>query len=173
MTSETACCFILYVRIAFVIIVKEEYHKIMRDEAKELIAALGEIFKAIHQRSYHKMESQCLYPGQPKLLSLISKNEGITQKELSEKAFVTPATITGMLSKLEANHIVYRIPDDTDKRIMRVYLTPEGNQLALKSEQFMVSLTEQAFNGFDLEELQTFLTLTNKMRNNLRNSEKC
>jgi DNA-binding MarR family transcriptional regulator len=77
-----------------------------------------------------------------------------------------------MLCKLEANHYVYREPDGTDKRIMRVYLTPEGRRLALKGEQFMMTMIAQVFDGFDDEELQTFLKLTRKMRDNIRNNEK-
>lgn len=144
----------------------------MRAEVKELIETLTEVFKSIHQHSYHKLKNKTLYPGQPKLLSLIQRHEGITQKDLAKFTFVTPATITGMLNKLEANHYVYRIPDEADKRIMRVYLTPEGWELAVKGEMFMVSMMEQIFDGFDDEELHTFLTLSQKLKNNLRKIEK-
>jgi DNA-binding MarR family transcriptional regulator len=144
----------------------------MRDEVRELIEILAEVFRTIHQRSYHKMDNKNLYPGQPKLLSLIKAHEGITQKELSQMNFVKPATITGMLSKLEANHYVYRMPDEVDKRIMRVYLTPEGRRLAEKGELFMVSMIDKLFDGFDEEELRTFLSLTRKLRNNLHKNEK-
>jgi DNA-binding MarR family transcriptional regulator len=144
----------------------------MRAEVKELMETMGQLFKSIHQRSYHKMENKNLYPGQPRLLSLIRSHEGITQKELSKLTFVTPATITGMLNKLEANHYLYRIPDEEDKRIMRVYLTPEGKSLSEKGEAFMSSMIDQLFDGFSDEELQTFLALTKKLKNNLNNNEK-
>ena len=144
----------------------------MKAEVKQLIDAISEVFKSIHQRSYHKLKSAHMYPGQPKLLSLISANEGIQQKDLSEKSFVKPATITGMLNKLEANKYVYRVPDEVDKRIMRVYLTPEGRQFAAESEIFMASMMEQLFEGFSDEELQTFVKLAEKMRNNLHYHEK-
>jgi DNA-binding MarR family transcriptional regulator len=118
------------------------------------------------------MEDKCLYPGQPQLLSLIKANEGITQKDLSEKNFVKPATITGMLNKLEANHYVYRVADEVDKRVMRVYLTPEGRHITKQGEKFMESMTDQLFNGFSDEELQTLVQLIQKMRTNLHNHEK-
>lgn len=144
----------------------------MRAELKELVDTLSAVFKSIHQRSYHKMENKNLYPGQPKLLSHIRSNEGITQKELSKMTFVTPATITGMLNKLEANHYVYRVPDETDKRVLRVYLTPEGHDFAEKSEKFMVTMIEQVFDCLDDEELKTYLELTKKVKSNLCNLEK-
>lgn len=144
----------------------------MRAEVRELVENLSEVFKSIHHRSYHKMENKNLYPGQAKVLSLIKAHEGITQKDLSKMTFVTPASITGMLTKLEANHYLYRVPDQEDKRIMRVYLTPEGHKLADKGELFMMNMIDHAFEGFNDEELHTFLTLTQKLRNNLRSKEK-
>lgn len=141
----------------------------MKAEVQELTDTLSQVFKSIHQRSYYKMENKNLYPGQPKLLALINKHEGITQKELSKFNFVTPATITGMLNKLEANHYVYRVPDETDKRIMRVYLTPEGKNLADMGEKFMKSMIDQLFDGFSDEELQNLLAMAKKLKDNMNN----
>jgi DNA-binding MarR family transcriptional regulator len=140
----------------------------MKAELKELLGNITEVTKYIHQSSYHhNMKDKNLYPGQPKLLSLIKANEGITQKELSEKNCVTPATITGMLNKLEANQYVYRVPDETDKRMLHVYLTPDGRDLAEHAEKYMASLVEQLFAGFSDEELQTLSALSLKLKNNV------
>ena len=140
----------------------------MKDEVRQLIVAFSDIMKLIHLRSYHKLEDKNVYPGQPRLLSLIKAHEGITQKELSDKNCVKPATITGMLNKLEANHFVYRLPDEADKRIMRVYLTPEGRKFAEHSDLFMKQMVEQLFQGFTEEELHTMLQLMEKARNNIK-----
>jgi DNA-binding MarR family transcriptional regulator len=144
----------------------------MQTELMQLVNSFSEIFKSIHQRSYHKMENKCLYPGQPKLLSMIRRYEGISQKDLSEKIFVTPATITGMLGKLEANNFVYRKPDETDKRIMRVYLTQEGRLLALQGEEFLKKMTLQIFEGFTEDELHIMIAYTDRMKANLHKYEK-
>lgn len=138
-------------------------------DIKRLIDASTEVFKLIHQLSYRNLDQLRLYPGQPKLLAIIREQEGITQKELSEKNFVKPATITGMLNKLEANQYVYRLPDKTDKRIMRVYLTPEGRRIAELGEKFLTSLTEKMFQDFSMEELGHYLYFMDKIRNNLKN----
>jgi len=155
---------------------KQEYQEVISNRMQlkqfQLINNLLEIFKSVHQRSYHKLEDKCIYPGQPKLLGLINKNEGITQKDLAEKSFVKPATITGMLNKLEANGYVYRLPDEADKRIMRVYLTPEGRQFAEQAEEYLKNLTLQLFDGFSEEDLQTLILMTEKIKNNLHKTEK-
>jgi DNA-binding MarR family transcriptional regulator len=138
-----------------------------KEEIKQLVNVLSGVFRAIHQRSFLNLEAMKLYPGQPKFLALIKSNEGVTQKELAKIHCVKPATITGMLGKLEANHFVYRVPDETDKRIMRVYLTPEGRHIAEQSEKFMISLTEKMFEDFTKEEIQSYLRLTQKIITNI------
>ncbi len=144
----------------------------MRDEVTQLMESIKDVFRSLHTSTYHKSEKHHLYPGQPKLLVLIKNNEGIRQKDLSCRNGVKPATITGMLNKLEAKHYVYRVPDETDKRSMRVYLTPEGRRLADYSERFMEDLIEQLFVGFSDEELKTLKLLTDKMRDNLNRTPK-
>lgn len=142
----------------------------MQDDLKQLTNNIGEIFKTLHQKSYHKKDNEFLYPGQPKLIALIKAHEGITQKELAEKNHVKPSTITGMLIKLEVNQFVYRVPDEADKRIMRVYLTQKGHEFARICEDHLKSLTEQLFYGFTEEEIHTFIELTNKMKQNLKDN---
>ena len=139
-----------------------------RSDIKILIDSFSEIFRSVHQCSYQKMDQLKLYPGQPKLLSVIGDHEGLTQKELASKNFVKPATITGMLNKLEANGYVYRVPDESDKRILRVYLTPEGRDASLLSKKFLVGLAERMFAGFTEEEIQTTIHLTQKIKKNLQ-----
>lgn len=141
---------------------------IRQSDIKQLINSFSEIFKLTHQQSYQKMNKLNMYPGQPKLLALINYYEGLTQKELALKNCVKPSTITGMLNKLEANGYVKRIPDETDKRIMRVYLTPEGRQLAKQGEHFLINMTEQMFTGFTEEDLKTFIRLSNQIKSNLQ-----
>lgn len=137
-------------------------------EIKRLADVFSELFKAVHLQSYQGLDKLNLYPGQPQLLALIKSKEGITQKELSERKFVTPATITGMLNKLEAHKLVYRVSDQEDKRIMRVYLTEEGRRLTVQSDQFMSDLSDRVFEGFTDEEIEQYINLTDKMRKNLQ-----
>jgi DNA-binding MarR family transcriptional regulator len=140
----------------------------MDTDIKMLVESFHEFMKSFHQKSYHKLKDKQIYPGQPKLLSVIKDNEGIPQKELCKKICVKPATITGMLVKLEANNYIYRTMDEADKRVMRVYLTPEGHQLALDAQNFLDEFTRQLFSDFSDEEVKTMHYLIDKMINNLR-----
>jgi DNA-binding MarR family transcriptional regulator len=143
----------------------------MKDQISQVMETFSDIMKLIHQQTYSIMRDKNIYPGQPRLITLIKRNEGITQKELSQKNCVKPATITEMLKKLELNHYVYRVPDEKDKRIMRVYLTAQGQRFAEHSEQYAKNMTDLIFRGFSDEELHTFTRLMGRIRNNLVNEK--
>lgn len=143
----------------------------MKEQINQMMGTFSDIMKLIHQRTYHKLEDKRIFPGQPKLLILIKANEGITQKELASKNGVKPATITEMLKKLETNNYVYRVPDEIDKRSLRVYLTPQGYRFAEYSEKYAQGMMELIFRGFSDEELQTLTSLMDRMRNNLNEGQ--
>ena len=140
----------------------------MLEEVRQITRNFGEIAKSFHLLAFHKSINQNLHPGQPKLLAIIKNKEGISQKELATTICVKPSTITGMLNTLESNQYVYRKVDETDKRVMRVYLTPKGKELATQSQLLMKQHSEQLFEDFSPEELHSLLTLSNKMIDNLR-----
>lgn len=139
----------------------------LKCEIKALLDSFSDVMKLIHQKSYHKHDNLSIYPGQPKLIMLIREHDGISQKDLAAKNHVKPATITGMLNKLEAQNYIYRQPDDKDKRIMRVYLTKEGIELAQHCDYHMNLMIESFFKNFSKDELQTFTALMNKIKHNL------
>lgn len=139
----------------------------MLDEIRLITKNIGEIAKFFHMLSCHKSFNHNLHPGQPKLLSLIKSHEGISQKELAKMTHVRPSTITGTLNTLESRNFVYRLVDETDKRVMRVYLTPEGLEVAAQSEEILKKLTVSLFENFTKEELDVILDLSNKMIDNL------
>jgi DNA-binding MarR family transcriptional regulator len=137
-----------------------------KTDLKQFIKALSQIGKSIHQFTYCSQKNYKMYPGQPRFLWLLKEHEGLTQMELARKHYVKPSTITGMLAKLEAHHYVYRISDETDKRNMRVYLTPEGKKLAMHGEAIITRIAHKMFEGFSDEEFQTYLRLTQKISDN-------
>ena len=49
--------------------------------------------------------------------------------ELAEELHVRPATLTGLADRLERNGFVHRWTDATDRRVVRIGLTDEGNAL--------------------------------------------
>ncbi len=107
-------------------------------------------FMYIHQ----KFEAIGIHPGQPfVLLALYEKGE-MAQKDLAEKIFIKPSTMTVTLKRLEKENLVTRRCDDQDHRVMRVTLTMEGKDKCELIKRVLRDAEEDLFNGFSDEALQ-------------------
>lgn len=69
--------------------------------------------------------------GKRTVLCLLHKCDGrITQRELLERTNLSPASISEVLAKLEAEHLIRRRPFEADRRQLSVELTRTGREAA-------------------------------------------
>lgn len=61
-------------------------------------------------------------------LALLSHREGVSQRELGDLLHLSPPRVSIILDTLGKDGAVSRRPDDTDRRLTRVYLTAEGKR---------------------------------------------
>lgn len=96
--------------------------------------------------------------GRGKVMELIADKPGITQKELTQQLGVQPASLSEILMKLERKGFVEREKDDSDRRVVKVRLTAEGQaELAKPQEQ------EDPFQVLSAEEQETLKNLLSKL----------
>lgn len=90
--------------------------------------------------------------GQWVFLRILWKQEGLTQRELSELASLTEPTVHTAMAKLERQNIVERRLKDGNKRRHHVYLTDRGRALQDVLEPLAVEANELGLKGLDAEE---------------------
>ncbi len=61
-------------------------------------------------------------------LALLSQKEGVSQRELGEVLHLSAPRVSIILDTLEKSGAVERRPDEVDRRLTRLFLTPEGKQ---------------------------------------------
>ena len=126
-----------------------------------------EILQLNYKINYKKLLDINLYPGQPILLETIFEKEGITQSELSNLSSKKPATITTMINRLENIGYINRVSDDTDKRIIRLYLTKLGKEKYYQLLNLKRNISNNIFSGMSEEEISNIYNLLLKIKNNL------
>lgn len=105
-----------------------------------------------------KLRDLDIRSGQQDFFYVISKNEGISQKELSEYLYVGKSTTAKAVKNLVKNNYVKVEQDENDKRIHRLYLTEKGKEIVPKIESVFLELMD-IFTK-DLSECETEQTLT-------------
>lgn len=69
-------------------------------------------------------------PPQWGALSLLMTQDGLTVGTMSQKRGVDAPTATGILKRLEQSGLVERRHDREDRRVVKIYLTAEGRDIA-------------------------------------------
>lgn len=88
----------------------------------------------VNQSLFQKKVLDALSPykltaGQPKVLDFLGKHNGCIQKSIATGCQIEPATLTGILSRMEEKKLIIRQTKDGNKRSLYVYLTDEGKRL--------------------------------------------
>ncbi len=98
------------------------------------------------------------------------EEEGLSQREIGEKAAKDKPNITRMLDALEKKRLIFRQPDPRDRRKFCVYLTKEGKLLHERVWPLTQALRQQLTRDLDLPEIERVkdtLATINRNINNL------
>lgn len=108
-----------------------------------------------------------LTPGQPKVLDYLDKHNGSLQKEISEGTLTDPATLTGILTKMEKKGLIERRMKDGNRRNYYVYLTDLGKEKLGKVKEIFKEKEEKALEGFSVEEKEKFIKMFTRIYSNM------
>ena len=95
-----------------------------------------------------------------RVLIVLGKTGPITQKALTERLEIQPASVSDVLSKMEALGLITRQPSEQDQRTADVLLTPEGEIQAQEAARKRQQRHEDMFSCLtDDEKAQLLSTL--------------
>lgn len=102
---------------------------------------------------YHRSGSGA---GQGKILTILSRRENMTQKELQEMLQIQPGSMSEILAKLEEKGLILRKKDDKDKRRSVLSLTGAGREYVREIRENEKPLFD-ALDDNEQEELKKLL----------------
>jgi len=109
-------------------------NRVARDVAiSEIMQSLRRIFRAIHDYSYEVSDKFGITGPQLWALKTISQDKGLSLGELSERMYLHPSTITGLIDRLEKKGHVERARNQIDRRVVTIQLTSRGEALVRKA----------------------------------------
>ena len=124
-----------------------------------------QIRREIFQNESEKQKN-FLSPGQERLLRVLNRHSGKSQKELAEMIRVRPSSLSEVLKKLEEKSLLIKKQDENDRRFNAYFLTVEGKELA---EQLIFQRKNKGAEFFDiltLEEQENLGKILEKLSQN-------
>lgn len=114
----------------------------------------------------HNFQDCNIGSGQYPFIIFLSRNEGVTQEEMSSSLYIDKGTTAKAIKKLEQEGYVRREIDTKDKRAYRVYLTEKGRIVTLNIFKVLHSWNDILTSDFTEEEKQQALNLLQRMLDN-------
>lgn len=109
-----------------------------------------------------------LTPAQQHLLWVLYFNNGSTLTEISELGQWHVSTVMNMVERMEKMQLLYKVIDENDARVKRVFLTARGEELRKRTEERVDSfriykmLLETSTDEFS-EQVKTLIHLVRRL----------
>ena len=144
-----------------------------RDERVELVRQIIWLSRKHFQLNTVKLEDTGLGSGQVPVLMELERHGEMSQRELAERVRVTPATISGMLKRMERAGFICRTADANDARVSLVSLTEEGRAQCEIAKRLFDETCCQMLEGLDEESLAQLKSLLTRIQANLGGQSCC
>lgn len=120
--------------------------------------SLTNAFAEVLQRQCKHLEkSYAITPPQWATLAWIDAYQVLSVGVLARKLGIDNSVATGIVKRLEVHGLIERVHDQTDRRIVRLSLTPEGRQIVHQLNPVVITFNERSFHGFSQEQQQILL----------------
>lgn len=108
--------------------------------------------------------NQCgLTAGQPKILDFLGHHDGSMQKNIADGCQIDPATLTGILNRMEEKGFIERRMEKGNRRSFHIYLTELGWQKQKETMEIFQQQEAALFTQLTPEEQQIFLQTLQKL----------
>ena len=128
--------------------------------------------QSLFQRSVMaELNGSGLTAGQPKVLDYLGRHDGSVQKDIAAGCQIDPATLTGLLNRMEEKGLIRRCNEDGNRRSLHVYLTEQGWAKQREVRQTMERQSEVVQAGLSEEQRAQLLDCLYKVCANMTDME--
>jgi MarR family transcriptional regulator, organic hydroperoxide resistance regulator len=109
-----------------------------------------------------------LHLGQNLVLDALHERDGQTPGEMATSLAVTTPTIVKMATRMASAGLLVRRRDETDNRLVRLYLTDSGRALLGPMQADLAEIEDRLTAGLSAKEHATLLALMERVTTNAR-----
>jgi DNA-binding MarR family transcriptional regulator len=143
------------------------------DAAPQLAeTSIGYVIRQAHQSFNQSLEARLAPHGLSSamyfFLRLLWEQDGITQREISEKLGLTPPTTVSAMDNLEGKGLIKRSRNTDDRRKTNIFLTKRGRDLEVKLRQRAIEVNDVALAEISAADRDRTIALLGQMMQALK-----
>ena len=120
----------------------------MKERYLRSLRLLSECYHGFEKMSGFDIRKTGLTQAQFDIIATLGNTPGMTFKELGQKTLITKGTLTGVIDRLEARHMVRRITSLQDRRNTIVQLTVAGERMFAQVFDPHIQFCKQPFSDY-------------------------
>ncbi|UCV23596.1 MarR family winged helix-turn-helix transcriptional regulator [Ferribacterium limneticum] len=101
------------------------------------------------------------------ILAYLSRHDGMIQTDLAAVLELGKASLGGLIDRLEASRLLERRADPVDRRVKRIYLSKDGQQLIKELRVKSHEMSELILKGLSEQDRLTLTNLLSHVKTNL------
>jgi DNA-binding MarR family transcriptional regulator len=101
----------------------------------------------------------------------ISSREGTPATKIAPLMGLEARSLTRVLKNMEAKGLIYRQPDEHDRRSVRIFLTEEGKRKKEYSRETVLRFNELIREKIPAEKLEVFFEVITEVNKNIENND--
>jgi DNA-binding MarR family transcriptional regulator len=153
--------------------------RMMKMKREELIAAFMETFQLFAGRVQETDQScaelvnvNSINKLDLALIGMIGKREEVIMRDVAEFLSIPQSTATGIVDKLVSKKILRRLHSETDRRTVKIMLTPrKGQEIYQQFITFRYKLGELVLQNLDERDLSDLHRIMSKMLKQITNHQ--
>ncbi|WP_353941036.1 MarR family transcriptional regulator [Streptomyces sp. HUAS MG91] len=129
-----------------------------------LAEQLLRLTRRLHRIQKRQLEPVGITPAQSRLLrALVHYDTPPRMADLAERLEVVPRAVTTVVDGLEAGELVRRVPDPTNRRVIRIELTERGRTALRELRSARRAAAEEILAPLDTEQRAQLTVLLNAL----------
>jgi DNA-binding MarR family transcriptional regulator len=133
------------------------------DTVAEIIDNLRRVFQVVNEQSKKAEKETGLTGPQLWAIKTIAQEAPIMVSEIARSMYLHPATVVGILDRLEKQGLAARIRSTEDRRVVRVELTTQGKVLVTKSPEVAQGLLVAGLEKLGSDKLKNIAQALDQM----------
>ena len=119
-----------------------------------IIDDIRRVFQVVNEQSKKAKRETGLTGPQLWAIKMIGDLSPVRVSDLAAKIYLHPATVVGILNRLELRGLIKRMRTSEDRRVVKIELTDAGNAIVAKAPQVAQGLLVSGLEVLPLKKLQ-------------------
>jgi DNA-binding MarR family transcriptional regulator len=93
----------------------------------------------------------------------IDDKEGTPATKIAPLMGMEPRSLTRMLARMEEQKLIKKVPDQNDRRMVRIVPTEKGLEVKAVAKEVVIGFNKRLYNSIPPENLETFFTVIDQI----------